>query len=204
MTCRLVVCITQAWLVILSMTLLRSKWLVLVVWLVLRSVFLAIAKLHCVSCFFMKQRALYNFIIIVYGQVDGDLHKTAKFIDALKIPYIAPSFGGCESIVDQPAIMSYWCVFCLLKAQHFIRFLSHCFYTCNCPVHFVYHYNDANLNNQMIYETGIFQHRRGPSMVYWTTWLGSALEWRTLKTWRLTLFRLSRRYRASDLLLFLI
>lgn len=33
---------------------------------------------------------------------------TAKFIDALKIPYIAPSFGGCESIVDQPAIMSYW------------------------------------------------------------------------------------------------
>lgn len=41
-------------------------------------------------------------------QVDGDLLKTAKFVDALKIPYIAPSFGGCESIVDQPAIMSYW------------------------------------------------------------------------------------------------
>ncbi|GER37409.1 cystathionine gamma synthase [Striga asiatica] len=42
------------------------------------------------------------------GVVDGDLLTTAKFIDALKIPYIAPSFGGCESIVDQPAIMSYW------------------------------------------------------------------------------------------------
>lgn len=41
-------------------------------------------------------------------QIDGDLHTTIKFIDALKIPYIAPSFGGCESIVDQPAIMSYW------------------------------------------------------------------------------------------------
>ncbi|KAL8144398.1 hypothetical protein V2J09_017430 [Rumex salicifolius] len=27
---------------------------------------------------------------------------------SFEIPYIAPSFGGCESIVDQPAIMSYW------------------------------------------------------------------------------------------------
>ncbi|KAL7260648.1 hypothetical protein ACSBR1_006335 [Camellia fascicularis] len=38
-------------------------------------------------------------------EIDGDLMKTAKFIDALKIPCIAPSFGGCESIVDQPAII---------------------------------------------------------------------------------------------------
>ncbi|MBA0665944.1 hypothetical protein Goklo_002409 [Gossypium klotzschianum] len=42
------------------------------------------------------------------GVVDGDLKTTSNFVDALKIPYIAPSFGGCESIVDQPAIMSYW------------------------------------------------------------------------------------------------
>ncbi|CDY26416.1 BnaC09g42520D [Brassica napus] len=28
---------------------------------------------------------------------------TIKFIDSLKIPYIATSFGGCESFVDQPA-----------------------------------------------------------------------------------------------------
>ncbi|XP_076901552.1 cystathionine gamma-synthase 1, chloroplastic-like [Bidens hawaiensis] len=45
---------------------------------------------------------------VVSFEVDGDLHTTIKFIDSLKIPYIAPSFGGCESIVDQPAIMSYW------------------------------------------------------------------------------------------------
>ncbi|XP_071713817.1 cystathionine gamma-synthase 1, chloroplastic-like [Rutidosis leptorrhynchoides] len=45
---------------------------------------------------------------VVSFLVDGDLEKTIKFVDALKIPYIAPSFGGCESIVDQPAIMSYW------------------------------------------------------------------------------------------------
>ncbi|KAL2924244.1 Cystathionine gamma-synthase 1 chloroplastic [Bienertia sinuspersici] len=42
------------------------------------------------------------------GVVDGDLNDTIRFVDALKIAYIAPSFGGCESIIDQPAVMSYW------------------------------------------------------------------------------------------------
>jgi len=41
-------------------------------------------------------------------QIDGDITTTINFIDSLKIPYIAASFGGCESIVDQPAILSYW------------------------------------------------------------------------------------------------
>lgn len=49
-------------------------------------------------------------VIIYLWQIDGDIEKTIKFVDSLKIPYIAPSFGGCESIVDQPAIMSYWYV----------------------------------------------------------------------------------------------
>ncbi|MBA0781359.1 hypothetical protein Gotri_002292 [Gossypium trilobum] len=47
-------------------------------------------------------------VLEAHSRVDGDLETTSKFVDALKIPYIAPSFGGCESIVDQPAIMSYW------------------------------------------------------------------------------------------------
>lgn len=41
-------------------------------------------------------------------KIDGDIMRTIKFVDALKIPYIAPSFGGVESVVNQPAIMSYW------------------------------------------------------------------------------------------------
>nr|XP_018682583.1 PREDICTED: cystathionine gamma-synthase 1, chloroplastic-like isoform X2 [Musa acuminata subsp. malaccensis] len=45
---------------------------------------------------------------VVSFEIAGDLSTTKKFIDSLKIPYIAPSFGGCESIIDQPAIMSYW------------------------------------------------------------------------------------------------
>ncbi|KAF7135339.1 hypothetical protein RHSIM_Rhsim08G0071000 [Rhododendron simsii] len=56
----------------------------------------------------LAKRQMTGFGGVVSFEVDGDLLKTAKFVDALKIPYIAPSFGGCESIVDQPAIMSYW------------------------------------------------------------------------------------------------
>ncbi|XP_062085621.1 cystathionine gamma-synthase 1, chloroplastic-like [Humulus lupulus] len=56
----------------------------------------------------LAKRQMTGFGGVVSFDIDGDLHTTIKFIDALKIPYIAPSFGGCESIVDQPAIMSYW------------------------------------------------------------------------------------------------
>uniref|UniRef100_A0A804LKZ3 plant cystathionine gamma-synthase n=3 Tax=Zea mays TaxID=4577 RepID=A0A804LKZ3_MAIZE len=45
---------------------------------------------------------------VVSFEVAGDFDATRKFIDSVKIPYHAPSFGGCESIIDQPAIMSYW------------------------------------------------------------------------------------------------
>uniref|UniRef100_A0A5B7ADP7 plant cystathionine gamma-synthase n=2 Tax=Davidia involucrata TaxID=16924 RepID=A0A5B7ADP7_DAVIN len=57
---------------------------------------------------YLAKQQMTGFGGVVSFEIDGDLMTTAKFIDALKIPYIAPSFGGCESIVDQPAIMSYW------------------------------------------------------------------------------------------------
>lgn len=41
-------------------------------------------------------------------EVKGGFEETAKFIDSLKIPYIAPSLGGVESLVEQPMVMSYW------------------------------------------------------------------------------------------------
>lgn len=56
----------------------------------------------------LAKRQMTGFGGVVSFEVDGDLISTSKFVDSLKIPYIAPSFGGCESIVDQPAIMSYW------------------------------------------------------------------------------------------------
>ncbi|KAJ8750205.1 hypothetical protein K2173_014120 [Erythroxylum novogranatense] len=56
----------------------------------------------------IAKKQMTGFGGVVSFEVDGDLMTTIKFVDSLKIPYIAPSFGGCESIVDQPAIMSYW------------------------------------------------------------------------------------------------
>lgn len=38
----------------------------------------------------------------------GELRTCAKFIDNVKIPYIAPSLGGVESLIEQPAVQSYW------------------------------------------------------------------------------------------------
>jgi cystathionine gamma-synthase len=31
-----------------------------------------------------------------------------RFVDACQIPYIAPSLGGVESLIEMPALMSYW------------------------------------------------------------------------------------------------
>ncbi|GKD94526.1 hypothetical protein Tco_1374363, partial [Tanacetum coccineum] len=43
-----------------------------------------------------------------HSKVNGDSETTTtKFIDSLKIPYIALCFGDVESIVDQPTIVSY-------------------------------------------------------------------------------------------------
>ncbi|KAF5735554.1 putative cystathionine gamma-synthase [Tripterygium wilfordii] len=56
----------------------------------------------------LAKRQMTGFGGVVSFEVDGNLGTTIQFVDALKIPYIAPSFGGVESIVDQPAIMSYW------------------------------------------------------------------------------------------------
>ena len=45
---------------------------------------------------------------VVTFELHGDLESTSKFIDALEIPRIAPSLGGVESLVEQPALMSYF------------------------------------------------------------------------------------------------
>ncbi|XP_057447643.1 cystathionine gamma-synthase 1, chloroplastic-like [Lotus japonicus] len=56
----------------------------------------------------LAKRQMTGFGGVVCFDINGDFETTIKFVDSLKIPYIAPSFGGCESVVNQPAIMSYW------------------------------------------------------------------------------------------------
>lgn len=45
---------------------------------------------------------------VVSFTIRGDYELTKRFIDHMKLPYIAPSLGGVESLIEQPAIMSYF------------------------------------------------------------------------------------------------
>jgi cystathionine gamma-synthase len=45
---------------------------------------------------------------VVSFEIDGGLQTTSAFVDHLRIPYIAPSLGGVETLIEQPALMSYY------------------------------------------------------------------------------------------------
>jgi len=45
---------------------------------------------------------------VVSFEIDGDMKMTSAFIDRLQLPYIAPSLGGVETLIEQPALMSYY------------------------------------------------------------------------------------------------
>ena len=45
---------------------------------------------------------------VVSFEIDGSLDDTSRFVDALEIPLIAPSLGGAETLIEQPALMSYY------------------------------------------------------------------------------------------------
>jgi cystathionine gamma-synthase len=56
----------------------------------------------------VARRLLRGFGGVVTFEIDGDLDDTASFVDHCRIPYIAPSLGGVESLIEMPAVMSYW------------------------------------------------------------------------------------------------
>jgi cystathionine gamma-synthase len=45
---------------------------------------------------------------VVTFELDTDLDGAIRFTDACRVPYIAPSLGGVESLVEMPVLMSYW------------------------------------------------------------------------------------------------
>ncbi len=55
--------------------------------------------------FEVAQRLLTGFGGVVSFEIAGDFSQTGRFIDALQIPYIGPTLGGVESIVQQPAAL---------------------------------------------------------------------------------------------------
>jgi len=45
--------------------------------------------------------------LVTFLVKDADQRQTAAVVDAVRIPRIAPSLGGVESIIEQPIVMSY-------------------------------------------------------------------------------------------------
>ena len=60
------------------------------------------------SCHETAARLMTGFGGVVTFSLDSDLNGTSRFVDACQIPRIAPSLGGVESLIEQPALMSYF------------------------------------------------------------------------------------------------
>ncbi len=56
----------------------------------------------------VARRQMRGFGGVVTFEVEGDLDSTSRVVDACRIPRIAPSLGGVESLIEQPALMSFY------------------------------------------------------------------------------------------------
>jgi cystathionine gamma-synthase len=53
----------------------------------------------------IARRQMTGFGGVVSFEIEGDMEKTGRFIDLLRLPYVGPTLGGVESIVEQPAAL---------------------------------------------------------------------------------------------------
>jgi cystathionine gamma-synthase len=53
-------------------------------------------------------RLMSGFGGVVTFELDCDLEGAMRFTDACRVPFIAPSLGGVESLIEMPVLMSYW------------------------------------------------------------------------------------------------
>ena len=58
--------------------------------------------------FAVARETMTGFGGVVSFHVAGGLDDTSRFIDACRLPRIAPSLGGVESLIEHPALMSYY------------------------------------------------------------------------------------------------
>ncbi|MNC87852.1 Methionine gamma-lyase [compost metagenome] len=49
-----------------------------------------------------------GFGAVISFTVKGTGADASRVVDAVQIPYLAPSLGGAESFIEQPALMSYY------------------------------------------------------------------------------------------------
>ena len=53
-------------------------------------------------------RVMQGYGGVVTFDVEADFDGTCRFVDACRIPYIAASLGGVESLIEMPALISFW------------------------------------------------------------------------------------------------
>ncbi len=56
----------------------------------------------------IAKRQMSGYGGVVSFEVVGDIDATSRLVDACGIPRIAPSLGGVESLIEQPALMSFY------------------------------------------------------------------------------------------------
>jgi cystathionine gamma-synthase len=56
----------------------------------------------------IARKQMSGFGGVVSFEVRGKLEDASRFIDRMEIPYIAPSLGGVDSLIEQPALMSFF------------------------------------------------------------------------------------------------
>ena len=56
----------------------------------------------------VAKRSMRGFGGVVTFELDSDLEGSLRFTDACRLAYVAPSLGGVESLVEAPALISYW------------------------------------------------------------------------------------------------
>lgn len=56
----------------------------------------------------IARRQMRGFGGVVSFEVAGDLDAASRVVDACRLPQIAPSLGGVESLIEQPALMSFY------------------------------------------------------------------------------------------------
>ena len=56
----------------------------------------------------LARQQMGGFGGVISFRLKGDVHTASRFVDACKLATIAPSLGAVETLIEQPAIMSYY------------------------------------------------------------------------------------------------
>ena len=56
----------------------------------------------------VARREMQGFGAVVTFELDGDLKDACSVLDNLRLCYVGPSLGGCESLITHPATVTYY------------------------------------------------------------------------------------------------